>query len=152
MTALERAGRMKGPCMNTSRLLKILAAVAIVFGVLTIFSGGRALFGGTEARAAVGKAVDFVLWFNFLAGFAYVAAGIGLWLRRPWAAGMALALALLTALFFAALGGHIAAGAAYEMRTVLAMALRTAFWAAIAAVACSAAARRCGRAPAGELR
>ena len=48
---------------------------------------------------------------------------------------MALALALLNALFFAALGGHIAAGGAYEGRTVAAMALRTALWIAIAALA-----------------
>ncbi|MDP3827020.1 MAG: hypothetical protein Q8Q74_10755 [Polaromonas sp.] len=83
--------------MNTSRLLKILAAVAIVFGVLTVFSGGRALFGGTEARVAVGNAVDFVLWFNFLAGFAYVLSGFGLWRGRRWAAWAASLLALATA-------------------------------------------------------
>ena len=50
--------------------LWIAAIVAIVFGVLTVVSGGRALFAGAEARAAVGNAVPFVLWFNFLAGFA----------------------------------------------------------------------------------
>jgi hypothetical protein len=38
-------------------------------------SGGRALFGGAD----MGAVVPFVLWFNFLAGFAYVAAGLGLW-------------------------------------------------------------------------
>ena len=37
-----------------------------LFGVLTIVSGGVALFGGSDARAAVGDAVPFVLWFNFL--------------------------------------------------------------------------------------
>lgn len=37
--------------------------VAVVFGVLTIMSGGRALFGGAAARAAMGNAVPFVLWF-----------------------------------------------------------------------------------------
>tara|TARA_R110002110_G_scaffold239506_1_gene455438 strand:- start:59 stop:493 length:435 start_codon:yes stop_codon:yes gene_type:complete len=30
----------------------------------------------------------FVVWFNFLAGFAYVVAGFGLWFRRRWAAGL----------------------------------------------------------------
>jgi len=58
-----------------SRTLTITAAVATVFGLLTIVSGGRALFGGVD----MGAAVPFVLWFNFLAGFAYVLAGIGLW-------------------------------------------------------------------------
>jgi len=52
--------------------LKVLAVIAMAFGALTVFSGGRALFGDAQARAAVGNAVPFVLWFNFLAGFAYV--------------------------------------------------------------------------------
>ena len=58
----------------SSRLTKTAAIVAIVFGALTIISGGRALFGGVD----MGAVVPFVLWFNFLAGFAYVAAGLGL--------------------------------------------------------------------------
>ena len=51
---------------------KPAAIAAGVFGVLTLYSGGMALFGGELARAAVGNAVPFVLWFNFLAGFAYI--------------------------------------------------------------------------------
>jgi hypothetical protein len=101
------------------------------------------LFG--EGAAAAGDYVPYIVWFNFLAGFAYVAAAAGLWRGRRWAAFMALALALLNALFFAALGGHIAAGAAYEVRTVAAMTLRTAFWAAIAGLALR---HRCFRAEA----
>ena len=38
------------------------------------------------ARQAAGHYVPFVLWFNFLAGFAYIVAGVGLWMRRRWAA------------------------------------------------------------------
>ena len=45
--------------------LLIAAIVALLFGALTILSGGRTLFGGLEARAAMGDAVPFVLWFNF---------------------------------------------------------------------------------------
>ena len=66
---------------------RAVAAVAIVFGVATVFAGGTALFGGEAARAAAGNAVPFVLWFNFLAGFAYVAAGAGLWRGQAWAEG-----------------------------------------------------------------
>ena len=36
------------------------------------------LFGGEAARAAAGQFMPFVLWFNFIAGFAYVVAGVGL--------------------------------------------------------------------------
>ena len=46
-----------------------VAAVAVVFGALTILSGGTVLFGGDAAREAAGKVVPFVLWFNFLSGF-----------------------------------------------------------------------------------
>ncbi|MEC5292735.1 hypothetical protein VSX64_08930 [Aurantimonas sp. C2-6-R+9] len=123
--------------MRTSRKfgLLIAAAVAVVFGALTIFSGGRALFGGTAARAAVGDAVPFVLWFNFLAGFAYVAAGIGLILRQHWAVWLSIAILAGTVLVLLAFGVHVMQGGAYEMRTVGAMILRTVVWAAIAAVA-----------------
>jgi hypothetical protein len=113
--------------------MRAAAVFAALFGALTVFSGGRVLFG--DGAGAAGDYVPYIVWFNFLAGFAYVAAAIGLWRRRPWGAGMAIALALLTALFFAALGGHIAAGAAYEVRTVAAMTLRTLVWIGIAALA-----------------
>ena len=124
------------------RALKIAAGVAVVFGALTVLSGGRALFGGIEARAAVGNAVPFVLWFNFVAGFAYVAAGIGLARRRRWALWLSLAILIATALIFAGFGIHVLRGGAHEMRTIGAMVLRTGVWAMISAVA----ARSLGRA------
>lgn len=115
--------------------LMIAAIVALVFGVLTILSGGRALFGGAEAQAAVGNAVPFVLWFNFLAGFAYVVAGIGLYLQHRPAVWVSIAILAATVVVALALGVHILQGGAFEMRTVGAMILRVAVWAAIAAVA-----------------
>ena len=121
-------------------VIRATALFAGIFGVLTIFSGARVLFGG--GAEAAGAYVPYIVWFNFLAGFAYVAAAAGLWRRRSWAAGMALALAVLTALFFAGLGGHIATGGAYEMRTVAAMAVRTLFWIGVAALAFRSFARR----------
>ena len=64
-----------------TRSLTVAAIIAIAFGLLTLVSGGRALFGGAD----MGAVVPFVLWFNFLAGFAYVAAGLGFWFRTDWA-------------------------------------------------------------------
>ena len=113
----------------------IAALVALAFGALTVFSGGRVLFGSEAARAAAGNFVPFVLWFNFLAGFAYVTAGVGLWLWQRWAAWLALGIAAATALVFTAFGVHVALGGAFEPRTVAAMTLRTAIWAGIAALA-----------------
>lgn len=117
------------------RALKIAAGVAIVFGLLTIFSGGRALFGSEEARAAVGNAVPFVLWFNFLAGFAYIVAGIGLFLKHRPAFWVSIGILASTFLVMLALGAHMMQGGAYEMRTVGAMSLRTSVWAVISIVA-----------------
>lgn len=116
-------------------LIWAAGAFAILFGGATILSGGQALFGGEAARAAVGDAVPFVLWFNFLAGFAYIAAGAGLLARRRWAAALAVAIAGATLVVFAAFGVHVALGGAFEGRTVGAMILRSAVWVAIAIVA-----------------
>ena len=113
------------------RTLTIAAAVAVIFGLLTVVSGGRALFGGGD----MGAVVPFVLWFNFLAGFAYVIAGVGLWMRRRWATWLAMAIAVATALVFLAFGVHVALGGAWERRTVIAMTLRTLVWVGIAAIA-----------------
>jgi hypothetical protein len=113
-------------------LMKAVAMVAVLFGLLTIFSGGRTLFGGEAARGAAGAIVPFVLWFNFGAGFAYVACGWGLWGRRRWSVQLAVLIAVATAAVFAAFGIHALTGGAYEARTVGAMTLRTLIWTAIA--------------------
>ena len=112
----------------------IAAIVVTLFGLLTVLSGGRALFGGPEARAAVGDAVPFVLWFNFLAGFAYVTAGIGLILQTSWAAKLSIAILVATVLVMIAFGVHVLLGGAYEMRTVWAMSLRTVVWGVVVGV------------------
>jgi hypothetical protein len=114
------------------------AIVAVLFGALTIWSGGHALFGGAAARAEVGNAVGFVLWFNFLCGFFYVLAGIGLFLWKRWAAPLSAAIAISTLFVFVAFGLHVTAGGAFEMRTVWAMTLRSGVWIAIAVPACRA--------------
>jgi hypothetical protein len=115
---------------------RVLASgVAIAFGLLTIWEGGNVLFGSEAARRAAGDYVPFVLWFNFIAGFAYVIAGAGLWMRRLWAPHLAVLIAAATALTFAAFGVHVYAGGAYEQRTIVAMALRTLVWTVIAVIA-----------------
>ncbi|MCP5319564.1 MAG: hypothetical protein H7A12_01805 [Pseudomonadales bacterium] len=115
--------------------MRVVSLIAIGFGLLTIREGGAVLFVDGTARAAAGSYVPFVLWFNFLAGFAYIVAGVGLWMRRHWAAWLALAIAVTTALVFLAFGVHLALGGAWERRTLVAMTLRTLVWAGIAAMA-----------------
>ena len=109
----------------------VAAFIAALFGIMTLYSGGGVLFFDGSARAAAGDYVPFVLWFNFLAGFAYIVAGAGLFLWRQWAVKLSLFIALATLLVFAAFGIHILAGGLFEMRTVGAMALRSAVWLAI---------------------
>ena len=117
--------------MPARRSLATAAAVAVIFGLLTVASGGRALFGGVD----MGAVVPFVLWFNFVAGFAYVLAGVGLWRDAGWAPMLALGIAVATAAVFAAFLWHVGAGGAWEARTMGAMVLRTGVWIVIAALA-----------------
>ena len=113
------------------RLLRITGGVAIAFGLLTVLSGGTTLLDALE----MGAVVLFVLWFNTLAGLAYVVAGLGLWQGRRWAYPLSLAIFAATLLVFVAFGLHVAQGGAFEMRTAYAMTLRSAVWGAIALVA-----------------
>ena len=117
-----------------------MALVAGVFGALSVMSGSAVLSGGAIGRAA-GEFVPFVVWFNLLGGFAYLAGAIGIALWRPWALPVAAAIALATLLVFAAFGVHVLRGGAFEPRTVAAMTLRLALWAGIAV----ALRRRIGR-------
>ncbi len=133
---------------NRPRWALLAAAVAVAFGVVTVVVGGRTLFGEPSARAAAGNIVPFVLWFNFIAGFAYVIAGAGLLAWRRWAARLSSAIAATTVMVFAAFGLHVLTGGAFEMRTVGAMAVRSLVWVAIAAAAC----RALGCTPRGQAR
>jgi hypothetical protein len=112
-----------------------LSLVAIGFGLLTIKEGGMTLSGDEAAVTAAGNYVPFVLWFNFVAGFAYVIAGAGLWMQQRWAVWLAIAIVAATALVFAAFGAHVISGGLYEKRTVIAMSLRTLVWLVIATIA-----------------
>lgn len=116
---------------------------------MTIVSGGRALFGSPEARAAVGQAVPFVLWFNFLAGFVYVVAGAGLLWRRVWAVHVSLFLAVSILIVFGAFASHALSDGAFEARTVGAMIVRSSFWIAVALVARRAVTQASAAGPAG---
>jgi len=120
--------------MNANRTMKWMAIAAIVFGVMTVLTGGRALFGGLESRADFGNAVPFVLWFNFLAGFVYIVAGAGLLQCRRWAVYTSLFVAVTTILVFVAFGVHVLGGGAFERRTIGALTIRSLFWIAMTIV------------------
>lgn len=125
---------MNASTTKPSRWIHILAGFALLFGLLTVIAGGRVIF-TAEAQQQAGNLVSFVLWFNFITGFAYIIAGSGLWRRQRWAAWLSLAIAIATFLIFAGFGLYIERGGSYEMRTVAAMSLRLLVWLAIAAAA-----------------
>lgn len=116
------------------RMAVVMAIIAVLFGAMTLYSGGAVLFVDGQGRAAAGNFVPFVLWFNFVAGFAYIAAGIGLYLWREWAIKLSMLIAGLTLLVALAFGLHVFLGGSFEPRTVGALGLRSAVWLAIAFV------------------
>ncbi len=110
----------------------IVTVIAVVFGLLTIKSGGSVLFVDGIAREDASNYVPFVLWCNFLAGFAYLLAGAGLFMQKHWAAWISIFIVVATVVVFAFFGLHILNEGMYEVRTVAAMSLRTVVWALIA--------------------
>ncbi len=108
----------------------VAALVAAGFGVVTVLVGGQTLFG--SAAEAAGNIVPFVLWFNFMAGFAYIIAAYGMFRWTRWAALMSAMIAVTTVAVFAAFGVHVLLGGAFEMRTVGAMTIRSLTWIVIA--------------------
>ena len=126
---------MIGTISSRRRWATLAAKVAGGFGVITIVVGGKTLFGGPAEKAAAGNIVPFVLWFNLIAGFAYVIAGYGIFLWKRWAAQLSMAIAIATVAAFIAFGIHILLGGAFEIRTVGAMTVRSFVWIAIAIAA-----------------
>ena len=131
---IDRGINMKSLKLKRSRWVGATALFAVLFGLLTIISGGRVLF-NVEAQQAAGSYVAFVLWFNFLVGFAYIIAGVGLWTWQRWSMWLSFSIAAASLIVFAAFGLHILTGGSYEMRTIAAMSLRTVVWLIISAVA-----------------
>ena len=129
---------MVDPMLARPRWAIAAALIAIAFGIVTVTVGGKTLFGGAEVRAAAGNIVPFVLWFNFIAGFAYVIAGFGLFFWQRWAAQLSLVIATATITVFVAFGIHILVGGMFEVRTAVAMFIRSAVWVIIATFACRA--------------
>lgn len=106
----------------------ILAAFLILFGLLTVKEGGSVLFFNSNAKLEAGNYVPFVLWFNFLAGFFYIAASIGIFISAKWTRRLSVVIAGSSALILASLLVHIFTGGLYETRTLIAMTLRVAIW------------------------
>lgn len=113
----------------------IFSIIALIFGGLTIKSGGLVLFTDGEFHQQQGNFVPFVVWVNFISGFAYIVAAVGLFQMQRWAGYMAYLIAIVTALTYILFGMHVMNDGLYEMQTVIAMAIRTSLWVVISLVA-----------------
>jgi hypothetical protein len=111
-----------------------MAVIAILFGIATIAAGGRTLF-DAETRRLAGNYVPYVLWFNFVVGFAYVVAGVGLWRQQSWSVWLSFAIFAATLVVGTSFGLRVWSGGSFEMRTVAAMIARVVIWLVIAGVA-----------------
>lgn len=119
----------------TIRWTKPVAVFALIFGLLTLVSGGSVLFGPAAAQVWAGNYLQFVVWFNFLAGGFYIIAAVGLWLGKVWTARLAGLIALATAIVALGFAFVVLSGNDFEMRTVGALAFRFLFWVAITLIA-----------------
>lgn len=114
-----------------TKTITFISGFLVVFGLLSILSGGRALF--TEAGiASRGNIVPLVLWFNFIAGFFYVAAGIFSYSLKGCVRKLSTLLAITNGIVLLYLLNHIYQGDLYETRTLLAMTIRTTLWIVLA--------------------
>lgn len=108
---------------------RTLAGIAGIFGVMTVVSGSSVLFGPAHVRALAGDVVTFVLWFNVLAGVAYILAAIWIWRGDVRASTLAWAIALTTAAVALAFAAVALRDVPVEPRTAGALFFRTFFWA-----------------------
>lgn len=113
-------------------LTNILAVIALVFGVMTVFSGGSVLFGPGPAHDLAGNIFPLVVWFNFLAGFIYIFAAVGIWRGAYWALMLSFIIAAATAVVAIFFTYQVSQGATFEARTVGALILRIGFWSGVA--------------------
>jgi hypothetical protein len=127
-----KVGITKGGIVSVWKQKRLwISIVFLVFGTLTLLSGGRSLF--TEAGIlARGNAVPLVLWFNFIAGIFYIITGASVFMRKSCVQRLAVVMAVLNSIVLFYLFMHILQGGLYENRTVVAMSFRTAFWLAFA--------------------
>ena len=114
--------------------LNIISVIALLFGLLTIKSGGEVLFLDGVGRANAGNYVSFVLWFNFTSGFLYIFAAISIFQNKKRAYKYSLFIVASTATVFFFLGIHILNDGLYEARTVGAMSMRTVLWLVVTVV------------------
>lgn len=107
------------------RIVQGLAAVvAIVFGIATVFAGGRVLRGADPGYTVFRP----LLFYNTVMGVAYLAAGISLWRSANAGRYAAGAIFLLNLFVLGAIALVYRSGGAVAVDSLRAMTLRTTVW------------------------
>lgn len=112
---------------RTKLVRRILAGVAIAFGLLTIVEGGKVLAGADPGYVVFRP----LLIYNATMGLAYVAAGIVMLWSIEKGRFAAAIIFLLNLLVLVAIGYLYAKGHAVAFDSVRAMTLRTVVWLAL---------------------
>lgn len=103
---------------------KALALLAVLFGAMTIFAGGRVLAGTNPGYIVFMP----LLIYNTLMGFAYVGVGTMAWRNLTFGRNGAFVIFVLNLIVLAAIGIAHAAGEAVAKDSLGAMTLRTVVW------------------------
>lgn len=117
---------------TTVRIVRSLAAaVAVLFGVVTIVAGGRVLLGSDPGYTVFRP----LLIYNTAMGIAYVAAGIVIWRSLGWGRYAAGAIFLLNLVVLLGIIVLYRSGRAVAVESLRAMTLRTVVWLVLFAAA-----------------
>jgi hypothetical protein len=103
---------------------KVLALVAVLFGLVTVIAGARVLTGSDPGYIVFRP----LLIYNTAMGVAYVAAGLIVWRSLDRGKYAAAVIFVLNALVLAAIGFLYATGSAVAIESLRAMAFRTVVW------------------------
>lgn len=103
---------------------RLCTGIAVAFGILTLFAGGRVLLGADPGYTVFRP----LLVFNTAMGAAYIAAGIAIWRDPTWGRNCAGAIFLLNLLALAAIAAVHFGGGAVAVQSLGAMGFRTVVW------------------------
>jgi hypothetical protein len=110
---------------HTIRIVQtIVAAVAALFGVATLFAGGRVLLGSDPGYEVFRP----LLMFNTAMGVAYLAAGVAVWRSVTVGRNATVAIFLLNLLVLVGILVIYGSGGAVAVDSLWAMILRTVVW------------------------
>jgi hypothetical protein len=115
------------PARATRTVQMVLALLAALFGLLTVFAGTRVLAGADPGYTVFRP----LLIYNTVMGLVYVAAGFLIWRGVRPGLYAAAAVFLLNLLVLAAVAWLYTAGQGVALDSVRAMTLRTGVWLAL---------------------